>query len=425
MNPNFRLLLAPGSMALVFVVVVLAGVASMSTVSAQDATPVAGESCGTILGVGGDDTACVTIIHASFGSPVVDVYLDGELVIEQLAFMDVTGYLPIEPGPHVIQVTPAGEGPEAAVIVVPDFSPEPGVAYEVAAIGSGADLMLGVFPVDLSPLPPQDEGVPVGTTRARAIHAVSDAPPVNVSVIAGDIADRVVNGLEFGDTSDYVEKTAGIYGILVDVSDLPIGSLRVDDVFFQEDKVYSVYAVGSVGSATLEVLSVEIDLSTGEATSRDDAGMQAQTTELVAAIQLGTCADASGEITWVLEGEGHLGAGGGVIVPWGGEKDEISGADSGVPVLYGNGVAKDATFDQMLNRAIYSLVVTESASGETVACGDIGGVVVGGERLWEHAKLAIGMRAVDDGTYSGTATFVEDRGILENRVHVTVSLIEE
>src|SRR5690348_12653387 len=60
--------------------------------------------------------AYIRVIHASPAVGTADVFVDGNMLLSSFAFGSVTGYAPIPPGPHKVQIALVGKGIGAAVI---------------------------------------------------------------------------------------------------------------------------------------------------------------------------------------------------------------------------------------------------------------------------------------------------------------------
>ncbi len=395
---------------------------SVPLAHAQPATPVSEMPCAELMGIGSSADACVLVVHAVPGAPPVDVLLDGEVVATGLQFGQVTGYLPISSGGHDFAITTAGNAADILAALT-NVSLKPGNALEVAAVGSPEAIQLIASSVDLSPIPPVESGMPLQNSRIRVVHAVSDAPAVNISVIGGDIAERVIADLSYPEVSDYVIKTAGQYRILIEPSSLPVASLDMGEFLFEGNTVYSMYAAGSLSEGELLSIPVLVNLVTGESTGRTETDSSTPATGLIVTIEIGSCAAPTDQTAWELEGSGRSGQPAGSIVPWGGD-GEASGSADAIRVFYGSGEANDASFDQLLNRGFYSLVVRDIASGDTVLCGDIGGVVEEGEYFWNADVLIFGLTDTD-GMVVGTATLSEEPGLLRSRVRVAVLITGE
>ncbi|NJN18202.1 MAG: DUF4397 domain-containing protein [Oscillochloris sp.] len=88
----------------------------------------------------GDDAelALLRVMHAIPDAPEVDIYLDGRLILQDLAYFSISRYLVVPAGEQRIQVVPAGLGVAAAVI---DLTPElfAGSSHTIGAIGNRAN----------------------------------------------------------------------------------------------------------------------------------------------------------------------------------------------------------------------------------------------------------------------------------------------
>jgi len=372
------------------------GLFAVTGALAQDATPeaspIAASDCGTLLGIGTPDDGCVIFMNGIAGGDALDLYVDGLKAVDGLTFDDVSGYFALPAGRYSFALVPAGAVFENAVLSVADTEISAGTAYELAGIGPLDAPQLLVSPVDLSPLAPGAEGTPLGNTRIRAIHASPDAPALHLSLIGGDIADRTFPDLTFPQVSDYVDKTAGIYRLLLDPVEGEFGSLDLDEVDFQGDTVYSLYAIGDAANGDLRLLTVAVDLTDGTSTGR--AVPPALVSDIVEvssfSIYAGDCAQLSGQVAYELNGTGYDGAGPGTLVPWGSGEDP-SGALGAVPVQYGEGVLDDLNLGDLLGGRAVSVVVHDAATGGVVACGEVGGVVEEADHFWQHDRLIVGL----------------------------------
>jgi hypothetical protein len=222
----------------------------------------------------------------------------------------------------------------------------------------------------------------------------------------------------------YVEKTAGLYRVLLDVPAASLPSIDLGETNFEGDTIYSIYAVGSVANGDLDAVEIAVNLETGAATTRAIPPLLASDVVTVSdfAIYSGDCSQLSGEFAYELSGDGYEGAGPGTIAPWGGG-GEASGALGAVPVDYGEGTLDDLNLGTLLGGRATSVVVRDGATGGVVACGEIGGVVQKAGNFWQHDRLIIGLRPIGDSGISGTATFTEDTGVLNDKINVSVALV--
>jgi hypothetical protein len=218
-------------------------------------------------GVYAQSEAQVRVLHASPDAPAVDVYVDGDLTLENVPFFTASQYLSLPAGSYQIQVTPTGESPDAAVIDA-EATVEGGMAYTIAATGLVANIQPTIIVDDLSA--PAD-----GQAKVRVYHFSPDAPAVDVRLADGTV---LISSLAFPDASEYLEVPAGSYDLQV----VPAGA---DDVVIdlpgttlEAGNIYSVFAANEVASITpeLSVFTPEAP-ATGDTTGGgDDSGAPGQ-----------------------------------------------------------------------------------------------------------------------------------------------------
>ena len=104
-----------------------------------------------------DDTAeadaTLRVIHASPGAPEIDVLLDGQTLLQGLAYGTASSYATMTPEEHRVQIVPTGQTADAAV-VDETIDAAPGQAYLVAVFGLLNDIGGDVYDVDLSEIEP-------------------------------------------------------------------------------------------------------------------------------------------------------------------------------------------------------------------------------------------------------------------------------
>src|SRR5574340_1136607 len=67
-----------------------------------------------VLPASAKTSAFVRVIHASPFVGTADVFVDGTKLLSSFAFGSVTGYVPVPPGPHKVQIALVGKGIGAA-----------------------------------------------------------------------------------------------------------------------------------------------------------------------------------------------------------------------------------------------------------------------------------------------------------------------
>ncbi|KHG64442.1 cell wall anchor [Thermus sp. 2.9] len=190
--------------------------------------------------------AMVRVAHLSPDAPAVDVLVNGERAIRNLAFKEVTPYIPLPAAKVRVQVVPAGQ--DAPVVIDAELELREGVYYTVAATGFLAQIRPQVYTDALAGLFPR-----AGYARVRVVHASPDAPAVDVAVKAGPV---LFQNLPFPRASQYLVVAAGRYDLEVRVAGTTTVALELPGVVLESGKTYTVFAVGSVRDGTLTVVPV-------------------------------------------------------------------------------------------------------------------------------------------------------------------------
>lgn len=139
-----------------------------------------------------DDMSRVRFLHAVPGAPSVDVYLDGSLVVTDLAFGRATPHLNVGGGEHQVALRQAGTGATGPVLLEVPVPLVPGLAFTVVAQGSVEALEAALYEDILDEIAP-------GLARLTAINAIADAPPVDVvTTEGGPLLQGVSYGAQFG-----------------------------------------------------------------------------------------------------------------------------------------------------------------------------------------------------------------------------------
>ena len=206
-----------------------------------------------------DDTAaCLKAVHASPDAPPVDVYVNGMPLLVEVPFRAISGYLVFLEGAYNVQVVPTGEEPAAAVI---DAEVELGAAkYTVAAIGEVTE----GSETPIEPLVLEDDTSPLeaGLSRVRFVHAVPDAPAVDIVPAGAD--EPLFADVSFGEYG-YAEVPGGDYTLEVRPAGEP-DAVAEFPVTLVEGWIYSAFAMGYLApeeAPTDEPFDLELTIDAG------------------------------------------------------------------------------------------------------------------------------------------------------------------
>src|SRR6056297_1683611 len=186
---------------------------------------------------GSDETmANVRVAHLSPDAPNVDVFIDGDTVLEDVPYRDVSDFLELAPGTYTVMITAAGD-PET-VVFEDDLELTDG-AFTIAALGELSETNQSFAPAVLE----DDVSDPGDNARVRLVHASPDAPAVDVTV--GDGETVLFEGAAFGDAAT-TEVPGGDYTLEVrpatETNDGDV--VATFDVAPEAGSVYTAFAVG-------------------------------------------------------------------------------------------------------------------------------------------------------------------------------------
>jgi len=188
----------------------------------------------------------IRVLHAAPNAPAVDIYANGNILIRDLAYNELSEYLPVPPeNNYNIMVFPSGEMTNP-VINTELYIPA-NTIFNIAAVGELPDISL--YPI------PEPTTVPnSGRACVRFVHLSPNAPAVDIKLTDGM---EVFNNVEYLEITDYICVPSGTYNFDV----VPTGTdnvvLSVPNIQLSSNNVYTIYAVGLVGeSPALEVLLV-------------------------------------------------------------------------------------------------------------------------------------------------------------------------
>src|SRR5829696_2557423 len=121
----------------------------------------------------GAGEAQVRVAHLAPVAPNVDVYVNGDPVLTDVAYTTISDYLPLPAGTQ--QVTVYATGDTSTPVIDTPVEVAAGGAYTIAAVGLVADgsLTAQVYEDDL--MAPS-----AGNAKVRVVHASPDAGPVDV-----------------------------------------------------------------------------------------------------------------------------------------------------------------------------------------------------------------------------------------------------
>jgi hypothetical protein len=193
-----------------------------------------------------DGVAVIRFVHAAPAAPGLDLYVDGALVVQGLAFGVATDiFVSVSAGTHAVAAT--AEGDDTSVLAETDLDLAADEEYEVAVVGVQGDTFIQVYPIDTSA--PSD-----GQARIRLIDCAPDAS--SVALGAGGESD-LLDGGEFPGASDAVEIGAGSYDLTLWAAGAEQqATVEIGEVTFDPSVVYDLFVIGFVADGSVSLVIV-------------------------------------------------------------------------------------------------------------------------------------------------------------------------
>jgi hypothetical protein len=184
----------------------------------------------------------IRLLHAVPDVPSVDIYVNTNRVLRDVAFKDISDYLTLPAGKYHIDIYPAGTG--VSTLVSKKVKIKPGKVYTFAAAGTSNKLQLLPY-ID-------DPSVPRGETKLKFIHLSPDAPAVDIGVKSGD---TVFSDISFKKASDYLILTPMTVNLEARKAGTKDKVLDIPHVKLNANQPYTLVAVGLAGrTSELEIM---------------------------------------------------------------------------------------------------------------------------------------------------------------------------
>jgi hypothetical protein len=196
--------------------------------------------------------ARIRVAHLSPDAPNVDIWVDGTLAYENVAFEEVTDYVALPPGSYLVQVEPTGSGGAGPFVISETLALAASKDYTVAAVNELASIEALVLE-DNNALPA------AGKAHVRFVHASPDAPAVDITLPDGT---PIFSNIAFKEVGTYTPVDAGSYDLEVRPNGSSSSVLDLDGIMFGSMKVYTVFATGFAGGGE-PVLNAILEMDAG------------------------------------------------------------------------------------------------------------------------------------------------------------------
>ncbi len=180
-------------------------------------------------------TSYIRLLHASPKAPPVDIYSDEDnIVADELSYGEFTPYLPLKPGPHMIEVYLANNS-DQAIISKEVMIPQKYIAT-FAVIGEAPNVELYAIEDPREPLRPEE-------SKLRFVNLSPDSTPLD---IVTDEGTTLFSNVNYKGISSYRSIAPKTYTVELKPSGSDQAILYVPNIRLRPDAFYSFYAVGLV-----------------------------------------------------------------------------------------------------------------------------------------------------------------------------------
>ncbi len=169
------------------------------------------------------NTSHLRVAHLSPDAPAVDVWVDGNYVLQNVAFKGISNYLSVDAGKYDLEVRLAGTNTVALELAGVELIT--GTNYSVFAVGQACNSTLAALPV-----------IDQGTAQVRFGYLSPGAPAVAIWVNS----NCVLQDVAFKTISDYLSLSAGEYRIQVSPAGVATPIVIDATVALEANKAYIV-----------------------------------------------------------------------------------------------------------------------------------------------------------------------------------------
>jgi Domain of unknown function (DUF4397)/Secretion system C-terminal sorting domain len=203
---------------------------------------------GDVLELPAAPVASVQIIHNS-PSPTVDVYVNGQITLNDFAYRTATPYVFLPAGQNLSVAVALGNSTSVAdaLVTFPGVNFNNGQTYTVSASGI-VNNPTTPFTLAVNPNTRSKSSDPT-KHEFNVYHGATDAPPVDVSLF--NATTNLVSNLAYGSYSDYIAVDPGVYYVSVKLAGTStiVGTYKAD-LSMPAGQAITVMASGFAAPAT-------------------------------------------------------------------------------------------------------------------------------------------------------------------------------
>ncbi|MCR1952327.1 DUF4397 domain-containing protein [Clostridium sp. DSM 100503] len=174
----------------------------------------------------------IRFLHAIPLAPAVDIYLDGNLLRENIAFSDISCYENIPPGNHELQLYVTGTYDDPIFTRNIDVLPDTTLTVNIVSSGSAINILV---------LNDVNVKGNMTLTFLRFINLSPNAPLISLS-LPNDI--NLFGNVEYLETTGYYPLSPAIYDFKVTFSAIAGLEKYINEKTLRNGRYYTIYIIG-------------------------------------------------------------------------------------------------------------------------------------------------------------------------------------
>jgi hypothetical protein len=203
----------------------------------------------TVLPAVDASLAEVRVGHFSPDAPAVDVYANGDAILTDVAFGDLSPSLAVPAGTYRIQVVAAGGDPADGTVIDAELTFDGNTKTTVAATNELAEITPVV--INDKVVQPRAEGA-----KVRVVHLSANAPKVDIAPDGSKRNAAIFKNLGFGQAKGYKNVPAGEVDLDIRAAGERAKAFDIPPFTVEDGKAYSAIAIGQFPDS-FDVILVE------------------------------------------------------------------------------------------------------------------------------------------------------------------------
>ncbi len=178
----------------------------------------------------------IRILHAAPGISNVDVYLDGDLLINDLAFSKYTNYIKLSPGKYSITIFTSGTNDNPILTSEIELIPNTNITFSIVFLENKFIL----FKLEDYLTTSNEE-----LSYLRFINLSPNGPLLSVSLPNGN---TLISGIEYLETIGYYSLSPGIYNFILTATNDKLFERHLNPMELKNSTFTTVYVIGLVNN---------------------------------------------------------------------------------------------------------------------------------------------------------------------------------